>query len=1223
VPVLSVQLLGPLQLTLEGEPLTGFESDKARALLAFLAAELQQAHRRERLAGLLWPASPERIARRNLRHTLYNLRRLLGDDAGSRAPYLLITHQSIQFDGTAGAWVDVPRFLSLLDANRPATRPPIPRLVEAVELYRGSFLEGFSIADSPEFEEWALLTRERLHRLALDALHRLAHHYLQRGEYERALPYAWRQLELDPWREEAHQQVMRLLAFSGRRGAALAQYEICRRVLAEELHVAPAAYTTELYGQIRDETLEPPVVAPATLPAFLEEAAIDQPAPTFVAREPELVRLDSYLEGALAGKGQVIFVTGGPGRGKTALLGEFARRAMAAHPELLVATGKCNALASAGDPYLPFREILAMLTGDVEARWSAGSISRDHARRLWAALPLAAHALAERGPHITGILVDGPTLAKRAVLAAGSASTPWLERLWERVERQQAPTHGLERTHLFEQVTNVLCRMAGSHPLLLIVDDLQWADAASTALLFHLGRRLPGHRILVAGAYRPEEVPYTRDGAGPAPEQDQPLAKVLAEFKQQFGDVWLDLARSDPDQDRSFVDAYLDTEPNRLGEGFRRALFARTAGHPLFTVELLRAMQEGQDLERDEENRWVQSPALRWETLPARVEGTIEQRVGRLAPELCGILTVACVEGEEFTAQVIARLQGGDERQVLRCLSQDLERKHRLIQAQDEVRVGAQHLSRYRFGHVLFRDYLYKSLSPGERRLLHRRVGTALEGLYGDQVGEIAALLTHHFAGDPEKERHYARLAGERAAAQYANDQAVRHLSRALELTPEGDQQERFVLLLAREQVYDRQSDRDAQRQDLNALEELAAALGDSRRKAEVALRQAWHAWQGSDFPLAIRFATDAADLGHAVEDPEMEAQAHRLWSIALQAQGNYAAAQRHSEQGLTLARAAGTRWLEAEIRRQASWIHMDQGEYAEAEACLGESLQIFQAIGDQHDEMRIQLTLAGLCQQQFNYGRALEHSEEVLRLSRELGSPLFRISVLDYAARAFSECGDYQRAHSRFEQILAGSRQIGVRSWEGHALLDLAYVAHALGESEQALSRIQQALALARETGDRRLTADAMSHLGHHLEALGQYKEAGAAYEQSVALRREMGLVNAVLEPQAGLARVHLAGGDLVQALDLVEGILSHLESRTLEGTEQPLLVYLTSYRVLQAVEDLRAGTILAEGHQLLREIAAKITDEELRRSFLENVATHRELVAEYTRLDPSVRPG
>ena len=1209
---LDVRLLGPFQVTLDGESVTGFRSDKVRALLAYLCTETAGPQRREKLAGILWPDWPESSARANLRRALADLRSVISD-RDATPPFLSVTPQTIAFNTASDAWVDVAAFADLTGEGRRGSGRDPARLEQAVALYQGEFLGGFSLADSPTFGEWVLFNRERWHRLVLDALQRLVQHYRQSGEYERGLGHAWRQVELDPWREEAHQQVMRLLAFSGRRGAALAQYETCRRVLAEELHVEPAPETTRLYEQIRDGTMAapapssaPPLGLEVRHPAFLDDRVVEAQRPIFVARDREMARLDGFLEMALAGQGRVVFITGGPGRGKTALLEEFARRAMAAHPELLVATGKCNALVDAGEPYLPFRELLAMLTGDVEARWAAGSIGRDHARRLWAALPIAAQALAECGPYVTGILLDGSALLSRAAAATELQDAPWLVHLQEQVERQRAHTKGLEQSHLVEQTTNVLYRLASSCPLLLIVDDLQWVDVASTGLLFHLGRRLPGHRILVACAYRPEEVSL-------AGQRDHPLAKVLAELKRQFGEAWIDLSGIDGGDGQDFIDALLDAEPNRLGRGFRDALLQRTAGHPLFTLELLRGMQERRDLQRDEEGRWVEGPALRWETLPARVEGAIGQRIERLAPELKEILAVACVEGEVFTAQVIANVQESDLRQVLRMLTTDLQRQHRLVQAQDEQHIGSQNLSHYRFGHVLFRDYLYSNLSPGERGLLHRRVGTALEALYEGKLEEIAARLVHHFAGDPEKEQRYARLAGERAAAQYANEEALLHLSHALELTPESDLPERFALLLAREQVYDRQSDRDAQRQDLAVLEEVAAALADPQKQAEVALRQASCAYFSADITQCMAFAQAAAGLAQSLGNPELEARAHRLWAMALGHLGQQEASIRHQERSLALARAAGDRWLEAETLRQLSWNHLFLGEHDQAAALIEASLAIFQQVGDQHDQMRVRHNLAVFSVSRFDYQQAREHWEEGLRLSRELGARHHEAAQLHALAGVPEACGQYAAARDRYRGVLSLARDIGAQPLEGRALVSLGCMSHALGESEQALPYIRQALALARESGEPYLEAYVLTALGHCRGSLGELKEAKAAYQEALSLRWEMAQFNEATEAQAGLARVCLAAGDLAGAMGYVEDILSHLERGTLEGTEQPLLVYLTCYQVLQEAGDVRAPAVLEEGYLLLQEIADKFTDPELRRSFLENVAAHRELAQEY----------
>lgn len=248
---LSISLLGPFQVRLDGETVTAFESNKARALLAYLAVESDRPHHRGKLAGLLWPDQPEQDARKNLRYALSKLRRAIGDRAADSS-FLHISRETVQFNPASDAWVDVTVFSDLLDAPSQNSAD----WQAAVKLYRGDFLEGLSV-DSVPLEEWLLLQRERVQRQVLAALHRLASLHAQRGGYKQALAYAWRQVEMEPWQEKAQRQLMRLLALDGQRGVALAQYEACCRVLEEELGVKPTGETTNLYEQIRAGLIGP------------------------------------------------------------------------------------------------------------------------------------------------------------------------------------------------------------------------------------------------------------------------------------------------------------------------------------------------------------------------------------------------------------------------------------------------------------------------------------------------------------------------------------------------------------------------------------------------------------------------------------------------------------------------------------------------------------------------------------------------------------------------------------------------------------------------------------------------------------------------------------------------------------------------------------------------------------------------------------------------------
>jgi ABC-type oligopeptide transport system substrate-binding subunit/DNA-binding SARP family transcriptional activator len=801
---LALYLLGPPLAELDGKEIH-IGRRKTMALLSYLALENRR-HSRDTLAALFWPELDTAHARGYLRRALSELNRRLDGQAVDA------DRETVSLNPEVVVWVDASAFRELLATceahghpHQQACTDCMVRLSEALDLYRGDFMAGFSFPDSLAFDEWHRYQSAQLRDELEGVLERLIAGHCALAEHEQAIAITRRWLEMDPLHEPAHRTLIALLAQTGRRAAALRQYQECLRALEEEFGIPPAAETTALYEHIAasqpqpsatpgQESLAfaPPDLRPSPqLPGFLrEEAAVESERPAFVARERELAQLDAYLEGTRNGKGGLVFVTGGPGRGKTALMGEFARRAMDTHDDLLVGMGSCNAYSGIGDPYLPFRGVLSMLTGDVESRWAAGAISREGARRTWAAMPQAIQALLARGPALMDIFVSGPALLSRA---AGRAPDrpPWLGRLENLVEAGKAQPGELAQSQLFESYTEVLRALAAQHPLLLLLDDLQWADNASISLLFHLGRELAdgGARILIVGAYRPDEValgrPASASSAGRERER-HPLEKVLAELRRRYGDAWVDLARADEAEGRPFVDALIDTEPNRLDEGFREALLRHTGGHPLFTVELLRAMQERGDLVKDGptggDGAWIQGPALDWDGLPARVEAVIEQRIRRLDDKLRDALSIASVEGETFTAQVVARVGEMGERQLLRALSQELEKRHRLVREGELSAVGANRLSRYRFAHALYQAYLYNGLGAGERALLHQEVGDALETLYAGCDEEILPQLAHHYAeaGTSEKAIDYLIRAGDQARLAYAHAEPADHYRRAL-----------------------------------------------------------------------------------------------------------------------------------------------------------------------------------------------------------------------------------------------------------------------------------------------------------------------------------------------------------------------------------------------------------------------------------------------------------
>ncbi len=353
---LRTYFLGPFRVMRDDKVINAFESDKMRALLAYLVIEADRPHRREALAGLLWPDQAEPAARQSLRQALYVLRQTLslspdpgnGDSSRSvrtqKAPdhtlsftrenaekstgvtetgLLLITRQTVQLNPAGDTACDVRLFDELLAACKAHKHPPseypdptrciecIERLQRATDLYAGDFLQGFAVNDCRDFEEWMLLEREAHHRQVMHSLGLLADYYEGVGEHDRALQFALRQLRLESWREEAHRQAMRLLSRTGQRSAALAQYEACRRALAQELGIEPARETTALYERIRDSETEHHVEHHLVGNLFLPATSTP-----LIGREAEVT---AVVEQLLRDGVRLLTVTGPGGVGKTCI----------------------------------------------------------------------------------------------------------------------------------------------------------------------------------------------------------------------------------------------------------------------------------------------------------------------------------------------------------------------------------------------------------------------------------------------------------------------------------------------------------------------------------------------------------------------------------------------------------------------------------------------------------------------------------------------------------------------------------------------------------------------------------------------------------------------------------------------------------------------------------------------------------------------------------------
>lgn len=645
-----------------------------------------------------------------------------------------------------------------------------------------------------------------------------------------------------------------------------------------------------------------PATAPPPVPAEV---------PTLVGREAELGRLRSALRRALDGRGQVLLITGVAGQGKTALIASFAAAAQREHPELLVATGTGNAFSGLGDPFLPFREALLQLSGVAGA--TTGPISSDPrvAERLQRFSGDARALISKHGPRLPGTLLDARSLhpawaAEDGIQANEQASVP----LGPPTQTPFA-AHGVGLVALRSETVEVLAGIAQAAPLLLALDDLQWADTGSLELLLQLARAVPRHPLLLIAAFRPAI------GTGSLEQQD-PLDRTVHELQRRFGDVVLDLDRSDG---RAFLEAWLDEEPNLLDPAFRASLWRQTSGNPLFTIELLRAMQERGDVVLDQEGRWRATHALHWDALPARVAGALAERVGRLDAATKRVLQVASIEGDNFTVEAVSRVLGLEAAAVAQTAAEDLAERHRLVAAGGVRRTGNGIRTRYRFRHNLIQRFVYEGLGEAQRTYLHEAVADALVELSGDEADPVALALHYLRADAPARAAPFQAVAGHRARASGALVEAVRSYRSALERWDDADAAGRTDLQRALGECLQMLGKREEAKALLEKAKEGLLQRGETRKAAltQIEIARATHDF--GDPEQALRSSRAALDL--LADEPECWELAYALSATCMFYDFAYDqdAALMLGERALAMARRLGAEAVEAHALNRVGTI--------------------------------------------------------------------------------------------------------------------------------------------------------------------------------------------------------------------------------------------------------------------------------------------------------------
>jgi DNA-binding SARP family transcriptional activator len=1046
---LRLHLFGPFEVWQDGDLLSPstWPSRKARQLLKILLTFRGRVVATEALIEWLWPDLNPKSARNSLWVAVSGLRHMFEPQATGRgvSTFILTEHSGYRFD-PASCWeIDVDTFLARLRSGQAYERrgdlaTAIDEYRAAEMLYRGDYL-----AEDP-YEEWAIATREHLREGFLEMESALAVCCLSLGRYGDTLAHARQVLGHDPCRESAWRLVMEAHYRAGEQDRALQAFERCRSLLARELGVDPLPETRNLHGQI---LCNPPRTgskrtwAVAPLPVTL---SVRLP---FVGREEEWAFLGYQLQQAIDGHGRVILVAGEPGIGKSRMLEELARLAIARGVRVLA--GRCYELEQ-NIAYAPIVEVLR------------------------SALPGMAGQSAPCPP---------------AQLAVVAELLPEVREVWPDLPLHCPLPADEERTRLLGALAQVIRRCSQGDPLVLLLDDLHWGDPSTLQLVHYLGRQILDEPLLLVGAYR-----WTQARPG------HPLTALRAYLAREGVLAHIDLSAFSL-QDVSLLLHILGGEDET--DSLAQRLYSETEGHPFFVAEMLRTWaQEGliavdaagnwhlsEDLENILEKQWLLPPSVRAAALG---------RLDRLPPDDRALLDLASVIGREFSLPLLAYLVSRPE--TLVAEQADQLSAHGFLEPREP--------DRYEFGHDLIRRAAYDALSAPRRRLLHRHVAEALLAFPRPAEGLAGRVAAHYEASDrPWLALEYALVAADQAAHVTAFDEALAWCQRGMEIAemhptavPSGFRT-RLHLQWRRLWYY---------RGDLErTLASDRAALAAARREGDTAgeLQALWHLAHdetqvaaGDLSGLRAQALALARDLG----DPAALAR-----SLArLGSDGGFLAAPAERkqvldtlDQAVSLARQVGDPALLHHVLCEMWGV----GRLPQARAALEEALRLVRRLGDRGEEVGTLAKLADLLVRQGDLVAATEYARQGMALAAQMDSPAYGA----WNQRALGQALAYQGQIAEGLAHLGGAARIfethGWQAMLAGTLLRQGTALRMAGQENGAVGTLEKVLALSQETHEIYESAFALAVVAEIRLEVGK-KEAGRqALDEAVALAARVGL--------------------------------------------------------------------------------------------------------------------
>ena len=1099
---LSVAVLGAPEVH-HGARSVAFPTRKALAALVYLLVE-GGTHRRDKLVTLFWPESDEQAGRATLRSTLARLREGLGEADGDT--HLLVERDAVGFDFASDFDLDLNELRRAYGAARTIGGEPIAgevrhdlleRLQRGAAAWRGEFLDGFLLREAPDFDDWVGTQCEVWRGRAEVVLDRLSLLQIEGGSTAGALETVEHWMRLDPLEERAHRRLIQLHLVAGDRGAAMRAYEACRAVLLDELGVPPEPETEALAARIRATPTHP-----SSAPRTAAHPGVPFLEGPIVGREDEFSKLVEHYLGAARGRARAVVLQGEAGIGKTRLAEVFLAWAAAQGADTL------RGQAFESGARLPYQPLTDALRPRLEREADLGAVLSD----TW---------LAELSRVLPELRDCRPALPAP--------------------EGDEA----VARTRLFEAIARLGRAFAARTPLVLFVDDVQWADVASLDVLRYTGRRWTQDEtpVLLLLCLRSEALATT-----PA------LADWLQGLRRDLDVAEIELGPlSFADTRRLLYGSGPAASAVAKDEAFARWIYEETSGQPFFVVETLRALSERGALtpSRNDVGAWVVEvrafldPGEHGRLLPAGVRRIVQARLAPLPPAGRDLLTAAAVLGQGFDFDLLCRVSHLPDDDALPAL--DAVVRTRLLRETGDGEAETtsdQGRDRYVFAHDKIRDVVYAEAGDARRSVFHRRALGALEA-----VGAPAAELARHAlaATLDEPALQYSVAAGDEAMRLLAARDAAAHYARAIALAERLGRDERLGQLHARRgRAFVSVAMWPDARRELDAAL-MRLPLEERDRRAEILVDLADACFWTMDVVSMRRHASDVLAIAAELGRGDLEAKALAWLATAEGSDGNLAVCVERNQVAIDQARALGVQpppvayfrsmalyWLgrhteavpgiheAVEVAREAndvSWTMWSlpnlglalagTGRYAAAAQAFDEARRLGRTYGAETLLARALACSAGFRLDLFDFDGAEARSQEARELARSLDFTPPAVSagidlLLNYARR-----GDIAQTEGLLEEVAAGVAQAaGFHGWLWALRLAeaRAEIALAQGKTEEALRWADEAIAQCRARGRVKYEVLGLMTRGNALSAAGRASEAIADFRRALSLARPVG---------------------------------------------------------------------------------------------------------------------